>query len=50
MSFSDWLEEHQDEIEELLRNDPVEALSRVWHAGYIEGGSWLASVMKEVYK
>lgn len=49
MSFSDWLEEHQDEIEELLRNDPVEALSRVWYAGYVEGGSWLAGVMKEVY-
>lgn len=49
MSFDEWLEEHKDEIEELLKNDPVEALSKVWYAGYKEGGSWVADLIGKVY-
>lgn len=50
MNFHEWLEEHQDELEELLKHDPVEALSKVWYAGYVAGGQWLADVVKEVYR
>ncbi len=48
MSFSDWLEEHP-EIEQLLKYEPIEALSLAFHAGYVAGGQWLAGVVKEAY-
>ena len=46
MEFNAWLQEHKDELIDLLRNDQEEALFMAWLAGYSAGGNFIGNIFK----
>jgi hypothetical protein len=47
MTFHEWLEEHKDELVQLLRNDTEEALYQAWIAGADSIADYLGKTLKD---
>ena len=47
MAFHEWLEEHKDDLVQLLRNDPEEALYQAWLAGFVKGSDSIAKLLSD---
>lgn len=49
--FEEWLDEHQSELEPLIRtNDMAEVLYMAWHAGYEEGMNEMGKFSRDLFR
>ena len=49
MTFDEWFEQNRDELTLLLQGDELEALYRVWLAGYEAGMDEMGKFARELW-
>jgi hypothetical protein len=48
-NFQDWFEKNEDQIHEMMRNDPYELLWEAWFAGYSDGLDKMAEMARPLW-